>query len=258
MLLCLDIGNTNIFGGVFVNRNIKLRFRTTSRNQITSDEVGLFLKQVLRENGINPDTISAISLSSVVPDLIYSIRAACIKYFNQTPYILTAENINLLKINYHAPKDLGSDRIANAIAAVHHYPNEHLIIVDFGTATTICAVSKTKEYLGGAIMPGLRLSMNALQNNTALLKAAEIIRPKTTLGQSTKSCIQSGLYYGQLGAIEAITKSIKKQEFLNDDAKIIGTGGFAHMFENTHIFDAIIPDLVLEGLSIAFHSKSKI
>lgn len=257
MILCLDVGNSQVYGGVFVDKQIRLRFRHTTQQGSTSDQLGIFLKSVLRENGVDPDGIKQIAICSVVPHMDYSLRSACIKYFDIEPFMLQAGVKTGLKIKYINPTEVGADRIANAIAVSQLFPNKNIIAVDLGTATTVCAVSNKKEYLGGVILTGMRLSMEALQNKTAKLFAVEIISPETTLGRSTRESIQSGLYYGQLGAIREIAERITKDVFADQAPKLIGTGGFAHLFEKEKLFTAIMPDLVLDGLRFALEMNIK-
>lgn len=155
-----------------------------------------------------------------------------------------------LKIKYRDPLEVGADRIANAIAATQQFPNKNIIVVDFGTATTFCVISKNKEYLGGVITAGMKLAMDALQSNTAKLSPVNIIKPKTVTGRSTMESIQSGLYYTQLAALEQICQRITKEHFPDEAPLIIGTGGFAYLFEEEQIFSMVIPDLVLQGLRL--------
>lgn len=258
MILALDVGNSQIFGGVFENDKIILRFRRTSKTGASSDEHGLFLRSVLRENNIDPDQINEIALCSVVPDLVYSLRGACRKYFNITPFFLQPGTKTGLKIRYRNPIEVGADRIANAIAALHLYPNRPLIIVDLGTATTFCAINQDKEYLGGVIIAGLRLSMEVLEAKTAKLPSVEILSLSETLGRSTTESLQSGLYFGHLGQIKEITSRLTRECFPQKNPFIIGTGGFAGLFDQEKVFDIVHPDLVLTGLVQALKLNSPI
>lgn len=248
MLLCLDIGNTQIFGGVFDNEKIVLQFRKSSRLGSSSDEIGIFLREVLRENKINPEIISGIAMCSVVPDIVYSIRNGCIKYFGIDPFILQAGVKTGLKIKYLNPLEVGSDRIANAIAAINLYPNKNIVVIDFGTATTFDIISKEKEYLGGAIVPGIRISMEALESRTAKLPAVEIAQPEKVIGKTTKDSIQAGLFYGHIGTIKEIISRVAEEAFDKQKPFVIGTGGFANMFNDTNLFNTINPELVLRGI----------
>ena len=257
MILCLDVGNTQIHGGVFENDKLILQFRKTSRQQFSSDEVGIFLKNVLRENGTDPNEINEISICTVVPDVLHSLRNGCIKYFEIDPFILKAGVKTGLKIKYRNPLEVGTDRIANAIAGAAIYPGKNLIIVDFGTATTFDVITKNKEYLGGAIIPGVKLSMESLVSGTSKLSAIEIVEVKETVGRSTAESIQSGLYFGSIGMIKEITHRINREAFKEENPLIIATGGFSRLFENAKLFDEIKPNLVLRGLNIALNYNRK-
>lgn len=251
MILALDVGNSQIFGGVVENDEIKFRFRKTSKMGSSSDEIGIFLRSVLRENDFNPTLVQQIAICSVVPDVVHSIRNACKKYFNINPFLLQAGVKTGLKINYRNPVEVGADRIANAIAATHMFPKKNLIIIDLGTATTFCAVSKDKEYLGGSIVAGMRLCMEALESKTAKLPSVEIIPLDHALGRSTVESIQSGLFYGHIGTMREISERITKECFAGEKPFVIGTGGFSSLFEKHQIFDVTQPDLVLQGLVTA-------
>lgn len=251
MILCLDVGNSQIYGGVFNRDEIQVRFRYNSNLGSTSDQLGVFLRNVLRENDIDIAQIERIAICSVVPHMDYSLRSACVKYFNIEPFLLQAGKKTGLKIQYRNPLEVGSDRIANAIAATHLFPKQNLIIADFGTATTLCAISANKEYLGGVILAGMRLSMEALEKNTAKLRPVEIITPQTVLGRSTAESIQIGLYHSQIATIRSLSQEIKTQYWPQEECLLIGTGGFAHLFSQGKLFDHILPDLVLQGLRIA-------
>ncbi|MFC2134345.1 type III pantothenate kinase [Bacteroidota bacterium] len=248
MILCIDVGNTQIHGGVFDNDELILQFRKTSRSQFSSDEIGLFLKSVLRENDINPKDVKEISMCSVVPDVVHSMRNGCLKYFEMEPFILKPGVKTGLQIKYRNPIEVGTDRIANAIAAMKLHPDKNKIIVDFGTATTFCVVSKDKEYLGGIILPGIRISMETLVRNTAQLPKVEIKEIENVVGRSTAESIQSGLYFGQIGMVKELLNKITEESFKDDTPIVLATGGFSRLFENADLFDEIIPNLVLQGL----------
>jgi type III pantothenate kinase len=252
MILCIDVGNTQIHGGLYEENNLIMQFRKTSRQQFSADEIGIFLKAVLRENKIDPDTIHDISICSVVPDLNHSLRAGCLKYFETIPFFLKPGVKTGLKIKYRNPLEVGSDRIANAIAAMYLYPNKNLIVVDFGTATTFCVISKSKEYLGGIILPGIKISMEALEGKTAQLPSVEIKEVDEVIGRSTVESIQSGLFHGQIGMVRELKIKITKEAFQDEDPIVIGTGGFSRLFENSNLFNTINSTLALEGLSIAY------
>ena len=257
MILCLDVGNTQIHGGVFSNDELKLQFRKTSSSRSSSDEIGLFLKSVLRENEMIPEEIRHISICTVVPDVLHSLKNACRKYFNNTPFILQAGVRTGLKIKYRNPLEVGADRIANSLACSHLFPEKNMVIADFGTATTLCVVNSQKEYLGGSILPGIRMSMQSLEQQTAKLPNVEITKPESIVGRSTVESIQSGLYFGQMKMVECMFSQIKKEQAWEDnEALLIGTGGFSSLYESEQIFDHTIPDLALKGLYLALKLNS--
>ena len=169
MILCLDVGNSQLFCGVYDGERLVAQFRRTSSARASSDELGLFLLTALRENGVDPKSVTRIALSSVVPDMIYSLRSCCQKYFQLDPMVLRPGIRTGLKILYKDPKEVGADRIADAMGALKLFPDRNLIIVDFGTATTFTAITRTGEFLGGNIIPGVRLSLEALVERTAKL-----------------------------------------------------------------------------------------
>lgn len=251
MLLALDIGNTQIFGGLIKNDEVVFSFRKASKTNASSDEIGIFMRAVLRENGFDYSEISNIVACSVVPSDNHSITNACLKYFKIAPLFIDASSNTGFISKIDNPEELGADRVVNAIAGVDKYPNTNLIIIDMGTATTFCAINKRAEYLGGVILAGLRLSNDALGQKAAKLSNVEICKCANTLGTDTIKSMQSGLYFGHLGACREITSNIKSECFNGENIKIIGTGGFANLFEETGIFDEIVPDLVLHGLAKA-------
>ena len=248
MLLCLDVGNSQIYGGLFEDGLLRVQFRRTSQLRSSSDELGVFFRSVLRENNVNPDEISRVAICCVVPDLLYSLRACCQKYFGLDPLVLRPGIRTGLKIAYRDPKEVGADRIADAVGAVTMFPDRNLIVADFGTATTICAITRDKEFLGGNIIPGVRLSMEALEERTAQLPAVEILPPRTALGRSTVESIQSGLYWSNVGMVRELIGRITAEEFSDEAPVVIGTGGFAQLFNREELFDHVVPDLILAGL----------
>ena len=250
MILCLDVGNSHIYAGLFKDNDIKLTIRYPSNQALTSDTLGFFLRQVIRENTFDPDSITKIGLCSVVPSLDYSVQAACKKYFKLNPIELKPGVKTGIKLDVKNPLEVGSDRIAKIIAATEHFKAHNVIIVDFGTATTLCAVSKNKVFLGGAILPGVRISMEALSQKTANLYAVDILAPECALGKTTEANIQSGIYYSQLGAILELKKHFTSEAFKGEASTLIATGGYGALFKKEKIFAAYLPDLVLHGLRI--------
>lgn len=248
MILALDVGNTQLFGGLFDDETLTIRFRKPSGPPTSSDELGLFLRSVIRENGGDPTRVTEIACCSVVPDVLYSVRSCCRKYFGLDPFVLGAGAKTGLRIRYRNPVELGADRVANAIAAAHLHPNRNLVVVDFGTATTIDVVTAAREHLGGVILPGLRIQMEALERNTARLPNVEIVAGIDLIGRSTIECIQSGLYFGNRAAVSGLTQQIRARVFGGEPSVVVATGGFSRLFEGDPLFDAVVPDLVLVGL----------
>lgn len=256
MILALDVGNSQIYGGVFKDDDIRLRFRKSSKSGASSDEIGVFLRAVLRENGLRPEDVEKIAICTVVPETLHSVKNACRKYFDQNPFVLQAGVKTGLKIRYKNPLEVGADRIANAIAGVAEYPDEDLLIIDFGTATTFCAINRQRDYLGGVITAGLKISMEALESRTSKLPAVEIVRAEHILGRSTIESIQSGLYFGTVGVVKELTARISESAFEGRKPKVIGTGGFASLFAKAGIFDEENSDLVLKGIHLALKLNS--
>jgi type III pantothenate kinase len=251
VILCLDVGNSHIFGGVFAGDDLLLTFRIASKQGASSDEYGLFFRGVLRENGIDPQAIDRISMCSVVPEVVYAISASCRKYFDRPPFILQAGVRTGLKIAYQNPLEVGADRIANAIGGIHLYPDQDLLIIDLGTATTLCAIGRGRVYKGGVIQPGLRMAMQALESGTSKLAAVEIVRPGQSLGRTTAASIQSGLFHGHVGALKEIIGRVVEEEFKEQKPRVLATGGFAALFEDAGLYDENLPELALQGLKLA-------
>jgi type III pantothenate kinase len=254
MLLCLDVGNTHILGGVYQGGKIAARFRYATPLLGTADQFGIFLISILQANHIEPASITAVALSSVVPGCDYTLNHTITHYFNADYFVLRGDVQTGLKIHYTNPNEVGADRIANAIGAVHLYPNKNLILVDMGTATTLCAVTKNRDYLGGAILPGLRLGMESLKTSTAKLMEVNIEAPSSLIGKTTRESIQSGLFYGQLGSLRQLVSGFKQEAFSGEEVLVIGTGGFSQLYKDKDLFDVILPDLVLQGLHHAYET----
>jgi len=252
-MLCLDIGNSQIYGGIFDGKNFTHNFRLNTKNGWSSDQIGVFICSYLRERSIDPQAIKQIAICSVVPSVNYSIRSACIKYFNIDPFILKmGVKTGLIVNKYKNPHEIGSDIIAGCVASLDLFPGHNLLVVDLGTATTIAAVNRNSEYFGGVIIPGLKTQADSLAVAAENLSSIDIILPKTVTGTSTSHAIQSGLFYGHLAAMRGLCNLMALEKFGSEkDCKIIGTGGFSILFADSDIFDAIEPDLILKGLVIA-------
>lgn len=253
MLLCLDIGNTHIVGGIFEQETLRCRFRYATHLIGTADQFGIFLINFLRHHQITLEDIQAIAICSVVPSCDFTIKHAINQYLPKAKLFMLQAGVKTgLNIKYKNASEVGADRIANAIAAVNCLPQKNIIIVDMGTATTIDLVNKKQDYLGGVVIAGMRLCMEALSSKTAKLTAVDIEKPANIIGRTSRESVQSGLYYGQLGAIREVISGFRHEAFTKEAVTIIGTGGFSQLFKDQNLFDLLIPDLVLQGLKKAY------
>ena len=251
MILTIDVGNTTIQGGLFEGEKSVLQFRRSTNASLSSDELGLFLRDVIRLNGFDHTKVSRIACCSVVPAINHSLSKAVVKDVGKEALFIQAGIKTGLKLKYSNPKEIGADRIAAAIGAIAIKKDTDLIIVDMGTATTVDVVTAGREYSGGAIIPGIGMSVHSLADGTAQLPSVEVKQPEKICGTSTIEAIQSGIFFGQAGAIRELCVLFEKNVFGGKRPYIIGTGGFARLFENYGIFDQIVPDLVLRGLLTA-------
>lgn len=250
MLLVIDIGNTNVVLGVYDGAVLKAHWRLATDAKTTSDEYGILLTNLLASAGLLPVHISAAIMSSVVPALTSTFETLIEQYFHQRPMVVTAETDTGLRIRYANPKEIGSDRLVNAAAAYHKYRRD-LIVVDFGTATTFCTITKDGEYLGGVIAPGLGISAEALFARAAKLSKVELTRPKTVIGVDTASSIQSGLLFGYAGLVDALVHRIEQET--GRSAYVIATGGLSTVIvPETTTIHKIEPLLTLEGLALLY------
>lgn len=253
MILVIDIGNTTMEFGLYEGNDLIGVFRLGSKRDITSDEVGLFVTQFFEYKKLDVSDVTDVIISSVVPQVNYSVSSAVRKYFDLEPLVI-GENLFCDMPNlYENPKEVGADRIVDSYAAFRKYGGP-LIIVDFGTATTCEAVSEKGEYLGGIIYPGIKTSMDALYEKAAKLPKIEILKPDFALGKNTVSSMQSGAYYGYLGAIEKMVENLKS---VIGDAKVVATGGFARLFSEEKLFDYIDQRLPLEGIKMVYEDSKK-
>lgn len=248
MLLGIDIGNTNIVWGLFDQQTLAGHWRLATDPRKTADEYGALFLTLLHNADLNSKQISAVILSSVVPALTGTFESMASSHFNLPVMVVSAEMDSGLTLRYRNPAEIGSDRIVNAAAAYEKFKTD-LIIVDFGTATTFCAVTKRGEYLGGVIAPGLGVSAEALFTKTAKLPKVEFVRPKSVIGQDTGSSIQSGLLYGYAGLVDAIVRRMEQE--LGQKSVVIATGGLSGTIApETETIQKVLPFLTLEGLEI--------
>ena len=250
MLLVFDIGNTNMVLGVYDGDNLVRDWRINTDLNKTSDEYGVLIKSLFDASNISLSVVDAIIVSSVVPAVMHSLENFCRKYCNISPMVVGPGIKTGLNIKYEDPKMVGADRIVNAVAAISKY-NCPVIIIDFGTATTYCAVSKKGEYIGGAISPGMKISSEALFQKASKLPRVELVTPETVICKDTVSAMQAGIIYGYAGQVEKIVGLMKK-ELKDEETLVIATGGLANMIsQETNAIDVIDPNLTLEGLRIS-------
>lgn len=251
MLLALDVGNTNITIGVFEGDDFKGIYRITTKLPRTSDEFGLLIVDLIKQAGAAPEDIDGVIISSVVPNIMYSLTSGIIKYFDCIPIEVKSGIKTGLKIATTNPKELGADRIVDAVAAVRLYGGP-VIVVDFGTATTFDLVSEDGTFMAGVTSPGIRTSAEALFKGAAKLPEVEIVKPDTILARDTITSMQAGLFYGWLGQTEYIIKKIK-QESGYSNAKVVATGGLGKLFaKESEEIEIYNPKLTLYGLKFIY------
>ncbi len=262
MLVAFDIGNTNIVLGVFEGEKLLTSFRLAADTKRSADEYGIIIDRLFRYEGLDPKDVGDVIISSVVPALIFTMQHMCYKYYGISPLIVETGIKTGLKIKCDDPRQIGSDRIVNAVAAHSKYDCP-LIIVDFGTATTFCAVTAEGDYLGGTIAAGIKISGEALFEKTAKLPHVELEKPGRVICKNTVESMQSGLIYGNVGLAEHIISEMKKELVRDygqdgDRIKVIATGGLATMIaEGTDIIDAVEKRLMLQGL-LVIYEKNKV
>ncbi|MEK4484056.1 type III pantothenate kinase [Psychrobacillus sp. FSL H8-0484] len=250
MILVLDTGNTNIVLGVYKDDVLTHHWRMETDRRKTEDEYGMQVKALFSHAHISFNQIKGIIISSVVPPIMFSLEAMCKKYFGIKPLVVGPGVKTGLNIKYENPREVGADRIVNAVAAIHEYGTP-LIIVDFGTATTYCYVNERGDYMGGAIAPGIGISTEALYSKASKLPRIELTTPEHVIGKNTVSAMQAGIVYGYVGQVEGIVNRMKK--VMKQNPKVIATGGMASLIANeTTVMDVIDPFLTLKGLYLIY------
>ncbi len=246
MLLVFDIGNTHTVIGVLSGEQLIANWRLATDRQKTVDEYGILLKNLFQDGNLEFGKVKAAVVSSVVPPVTGLFEEMVVKYFLVKPLVVGPGIKTGLAFKYENPREVGADRVVNAVAAIKLY-GPPLIVVDFGTATTFCAVAPNGEYQGGAIAPGLGISSEALFQRTAKLPRIEIEKPKAVIGKNTIHAMQAGLFFGYLGLVEGIISRMKAE--MNCDPQIIATGDFGELIgKNTKMINRIEPHLTLHGL----------
>ncbi len=256
MLLVIDVGNTNITMGVFEDINLKASFRLTTNTARTSDEYGLVICDLLHAKGIQIEDLSAVTIASVVPKLMHSLASGIIKYLKITPLIVGSGTKTGIKIATVNPKELGADRVVDAVAAYEIYGGP-VLVIDFGTAITYDLITEDGTFIAAVTSPGLRIAANALWNDTAKLPEVEIAMPDTILAKDTITSMQAGLVFGCIGQTEYIVKRMLKEANI-DKCRVIATGGLGKIISDaTDVIEVYDPNLTLKGLKIISDKNKK-
>lgn len=254
MLLALDIGNTNVTVGAFEGRELLGEWRLQTNSHRTSDEYGILLTALLREGGFSSESVEAVWMGSVVPALTRILREALVRWFRRTPELVTWTTPTGIRLDVERPEEVGADRILNAVAVSELYGTP-AIVVDFGTATTFDVVLRGGVYVGGAILPGIRISMNALFERTALLSRVELRRPPSVIGRNTTACLQSGFYYGFLGQVEGLIAHMTQE--IGEKPRVVATGGLAPLIAvDSPLIEVVDSSLTLKGLQLVHERLS--
>ncbi len=248
MILVLDVGNTNIHGGLFAGERFLDQWRLTTYGPSTADELGLQLRQFVEAGGFRPGDITAVAVACVVPTLYSLIQGGITRYLGREPFFIEPGRHRTLPIHGYLPAEVGADRLANSVAGIelHGCP---LIIVDFGTATTFDVVSAGGEYLGGAIAPGIEISLGALFGKAARLPRVDLVAPPTVIGRTTAESMQSGIIHGYAGLVDNLNRRIRDE--LKQETRAIATGGLAGIIvPHTSTVTTIEPTLTLQGIRL--------
>jgi pantothenate kinase, type III len=251
MVLVVDVGNTHIVLGAYEGKKLLASWRLSTNKERTSDELGMLLLGLFDHEKLAIGEVEAVVVASVVPPIMYTLEHAIKKYINVQPMIIGPGTKTGINIRYQNPKEVGADRIANAVAGFELYGGP-IIIVDMGTATTFCAISDKGEYLGGVICPGIKISAEALYKKAAKLPRIDLVKPDSVIGKNTISSMQSGIFYGYVGQVDYIVKRIK-HEMREENAKVIATGGLSRLIAGeSRTISEVNTILTLEGLRIIY------
>lgn len=250
MLLAIDVGNSNVVVGLFMDGELRNKWRLQSSTRRTTDEYAVLVRGLLEAEGAPLNGFRGAIISSVVTQLTRVFRKLAVQLLGREPVVVSAGIRTGMPIRMDNPREVGADRIVNAVAAYEHYRQE-VIVVDFGTATTFDVVSSDGCYMGGCITPGIAVALDALIERTDKLPPVEILRPERVVGRNTVHSIQSGIYYGYLSLIEGIINRIVAEQGFRP--RVVATGGLGNLFaEETNLFDHYCHDLTLQGLKILF------
>ncbi len=257
MLLAVDVGNTSTIIGLFSGKTLKYHWRISTDPERTSDEIGMLFLSLFQYTGEDIQLVKDVIICSVVPPVMHSLINAIIKYVKKEPVQVGPGTKTGINIKYENPREVGADKIVNAVGALKLYGGP-VIIVDFGTATTFCAVNANSDYLGGIICPGIKISAEALFEKASKLPRVEIIEPQRIIGRNTVSSIQAGLFYGYIGQVEYLVKKTK-EEMREDNVKVVATGGFARLMATKCLcIDEVNRMLTMEGLKEVYYMNVKV
>lgn len=247
MLLAIDLGNTNTVFGVYGKDKLRVHWRLSTQKNRTVDEYGILLRNLFAVEKIQPEKIDAVIIASVVPPLDAILHDMAVSYFAVEPDFVTHKNAGI-PVLYKDPREVGADRIVNAVAAIEKY-GKPAIVVDFGTATTFDAITAAGEYQGGVIAPGIVISAEALVEHAARLPKIDIRKPKRLIGTSTIGSMQSGIFYGYVALVDGIITRMKEE--LGPKTKVIATGGQASFIQQeSRLIERVDPSLTLDGLQL--------
>lgn len=254
MLLCVDIGNTQIVLGLYDGAELVRDWRIRTDATITADELALTVRGLL---GSAADSITGVSAAATVPPVLRELRALLDKYYRDVPVVIVEPGVRTgVPLHVDNPKEVGADRVVNALAA-HHLFATACVIVDFGTSTNIDVISAEGEFLGGAFAPGIEISVDALASRAVALRKVDLVPPRSVIGKNTVECLQSGILYGFAGQVEGLVRRIT-EELDGDRATVIATGGLAPMMlSEVRLIDKHVPDLTLLGLRLVFERNNR-
>jgi type III pantothenate kinase len=259
MLLAIDVGNTNIVLGVFEGKHLAHSWRLVTMRERTADELGILVTHLFERNGIELPRVHGIILSSVVPPLTRTLEEMCERYFGQRPLTVDPATNTGMPVLYQPPSDVGADRVVNAVAAYESFGRTQsipLIVVDFGTATTFDAITKSGEYLGGVICPGIGISADALFQRAARLPRVDVRKPPAVIGQTTVTSMQSGLFFGYVSMVDGIVARMRDELDGGEHAMCIATGGMADVIAGeSKAIQRVEPDLTLQGLCLIWQRR---
>lgn len=250
MILVVDVGNTNIVLGLYEKKQLLHHWRLSTNRSSTTDEYGMMIYNLFQHAGIELDQVEGVIISSVVPPLMFVLEQLCSKYVKKTPLLVGPGIKTGLNVRYENPREVGADRIVNAVAAIELY-GAPCIIVDFGTATTFDYIDDSGQYIGGAVAPGIGISTEALYQRAAKLPRIELVKPKSVVGRNTVASMQAGIIYGFAGQVDGIVGRIRDEH--NPNAKVIATGEMAELIASeSRTIETVNPLLTLQGLQMIY------